>query len=124
MDEYKDKLEKHSPDIMYWRGQFGTTSKEVTDSTNRPGLPLWNVFDRICSVMEEPSARCRDEAEPGDWYLSICYDQNWYVREKTEDGSRIAIDLPGQRTRDMIETLMYVCAFLHRYNANLAGESE
>ncbi len=104
-------------------GQWLPTT-EVKDASNRPPDALWKIFSKICYKIEEACARSWDEAEPGDFYLSLHHDKNWYIMKKTEDGAESAFNIRGQRTNDLIETLTYIDCFIYRYNANMAGEDE
>ena len=125
MKDYMDELRKIPPHEfkMQYLGQF-YEPEEVTDQRNRPGQQLWDCFSRVCDKIEQPCARYRGQAEPGDWYLSLCHDKNWYIMEKTEDGNKQCFTLPGLRTRDMIETLMYADAIIFQYNSNTQGEDQ
>lgn len=135
----RDYLERLADDMnptefkMQYEGSFHRP-EEVTDDRNRPRQELWAIFDKLCYKIEQPVARCRKEAKPGDWYLSLCHGKNlfppesaarhWYIFQKTEEGSRMVFNLRGMRAGDLHEILLYMDAFIFQYNRNMTGEEE
>jgi hypothetical protein len=102
--------------------------QEITWKRNRASQELWGLFSKICHKIMQPCAPCKAEAEPGDWYLSLCDDKNWHIFEmSTDDDSpvraRRVFNIPGLRSGDLMETLLYVDAFIFRYNANCSCEA-
>lgn len=76
---------------------------ETQDGGNKPGKGLWDTFSVLCYRINQPCARCKAEAQPGEWYLSLCDRKDWNIMEKTEEGSKQAFNLGGLRDGEMVD---------------------
>ena len=91
---------------------------ETQDSGNKPDQGLWDTFSVLCYRINQPCARCKAEAQPGEWYLSLCDSRDWNIMEKTEEGSKQVFNMGGLRAGDMRVALHYASCFVFQHDQN------
>lgn len=125
MPSFLERLKNEMPAEVFKREIIGEwhEPEEVTDDRNVTPGRMFYSFTRICQKIEQPHATCRADAIPGEWYLSLCHDKNWYLMVMTEEGGKRLFTIPGLRSNDMFETLLYVDAFISQYSKNREEKS-